>query len=412
MNIVVINQPMGNRGDESAHKAFMWQLAKKYPFAKIDMVNFLYNQIHVDDIKVDSPNVKYTVLLGKMRAERIMYLAYKYNLIALLFLNPDTRLLMKRIKEADLIINAPGGICMGGFQNWRHVEQILIAKHFKKPFAYFGRSIGPFPTETESNRLFKRRSLSAIKAFGFVSLRDSKSLEIAQELGINAIPTVDSAFLDSSRINLPIKIREKLDGKKYMVFVPNKLTWHFKFAKYQQSQVDIFYKRIISFILNKDPDLHIVFLPQLHTYSINDDKYYFSTLMEEIKSEHLILIDDIYGSEIQQSIISEAEFVIGARYHSIVFAINQAVPFVSLSYEHKMAGLLETLDINNSIVNIEGIFDNKNDIDKTLREVYTMINNITSEREQNKVWQQKAKKIALNGFKKFTEYVDSINIHE
>lgn len=410
MKIVVINQPMGNRGDESAHRALMWQLVMTYPSAKIDMVNFLYSQEHVEDIKVDSPNVSYTILGGGVKAEQILQLAYKYNTIAPLYLYSDTRMLIQKIKNADLVINAPGGICMGGFQNWKHVEIILIAKHFKKPFAYLGRSIGPFPTETKANRLFKHRSLEAMKAFSFVSLRDSKSLDIAHELGVDAIPTVDSAFMASPKVYLPIEICKLLEGKKYMVFVPNKLTWHYKFAKIPQFQVDNFYKKIISFILNKYPNLYIVMLPQLHTYGINDDKYYFSELMEGKGCERMVLIDDIYGSDIQQSIISESEFVIGARYHSIVFAINQAVPFVSLSYEHKMSGLLETLGISQNIVDISEIFGDECNVDKAIKEVEIIINNMSNNRELNKVWQQKAKSIAINGFKKFTEYVESLNI--
>lgn len=410
MNIVVINQPMGNRGDESAHRAFMRQLAKTYPQANIDMVNFLYSEDHIDDIRVKLPNISYTILSGRMNAAHILYFAYKSNTIAPLYLNPDTRILVKKIKNADLIINAPGGICMGGFQNWRHVEQLLIAKHFKKPLAYFGRSIGPFPTATKANRLFKSRSKDAMKAFGFVSLRDSKSLEIAQEFKINAIPTVDSAFLETPQVTLPIRVKKILSGKRYMVLVPNKLTWHYQFAKVPQSMVDRFYKQIISFILNKDPQLYIVLLPQLHTYGRGDDKYYFSNLLEEIGSDRVELIDDMYGSDIQQSIISKAEYVVGARYHSIVFALNQAVPFVSLSYEHKMSGLLETLGISHNIVDISEIFGEENTVDRAIKEVETIIDEIKSDKEENRIWQQKAKTTASNGFREFTNYMSSLDI--
>ena len=57
-------------------------------------------------------------------------------------------------------------------------------------------------------------------------------------------------------------------------------------------------------------------------------------------------------SNFQQTLISNAKLVIGARYHSIVFAINNEVPFISLSYEHKMNGLLEILDAEKRSVDI------------------------------------------------------------
>ena len=107
--------------------------------------------------------------------------------------------------------------------------------------------------------MFKSRSLDAIKAFGFVSLRDSKSLEIAQELGVNAIPTVDSAFLDSPKVNMPFSIRSILSGKKYMVFVPNKLTWHYKYSKVQQAIIDRYNGKatepLINYLLKRDVTL-------------------------------------------------------------------------------------------------------------------------------------------------------------
>ena len=42
----------------------------------------------------------------------------------------------------------------------------------------------------------------------------------------------------------------------------------------------------------------------------------------------------------------------GARYHSVVFAVNNDVPFVALSYEHKMSGLAEALGLSGQVVDI------------------------------------------------------------
>lgn len=40
MKIAVVNQPLGNRGDEAAHKALIRSLIKRFPDAQIDVVFF------------------------------------------------------------------------------------------------------------------------------------------------------------------------------------------------------------------------------------------------------------------------------------------------------------------------------------------------------------------------------------
>ena len=86
---------------------------------------------------------------------------------------------------------------------------------------------------------------------------------------------------------------------------------------------------------------------------MSKDYEYFSDLAAQADSRtNLLVLGDHYSSDIQQALVSRAELVVGARYHSIVFAINNGVPFISLSYEHKMDGLLECLRLENRAVDI------------------------------------------------------------
>lgn len=50
-----------------------------------------------------------------------------------------------------------------------------------------------------------------------------------------------------------------------------------------------------------------------------EDEDYFNRLKAE--NEKVIVIPTYYDSDIQQAIIKRAQFVVGARYHTIVFLL-------------------------------------------------------------------------------------------
>ena len=58
MNILVINQPLSNRGDESAHRALIFSLLKSFPNASIKVLFLLKSESAVKALKVDE-RVKY-----------------------------------------------------------------------------------------------------------------------------------------------------------------------------------------------------------------------------------------------------------------------------------------------------------------------------------------------------------------
>ena len=109
-------------------------------------------------------------------------------------------------------------------------------------------------------------------------------------------------------------------------------------------------------------------LPQTfdyHNYEW-DDINMFRDIAKNRSDNRIIVIQDCYSSDIQQTIIKDCKLLVGARYHSVVFSINQAVPFVALSYEHKIKGLLETLGKQDCMVDISSVFESEENIRESL----------------------------------------------
>jgi colanic acid/amylovoran biosynthesis protein len=354
MNIVIINQPLNNRGDEAAHRSLIRNLNKAFPNANISVVFIQRNLDSIEQMRVKFPRNEYVNITGTRGIYRLSLFLMKYNLLGLAVFYPPFNKFIKRLKKTDVIINAPGGICMGGFQNWKHILYISLALKYNKNVFYYSRSIGPFPETTNNNRIFKRKSIGILQKLKFISLRDNQSIKTASLLGINCIHAIDTAFLDIPSVNLPSEL-ENITTGNYIVFVPNSLTWQYAYKNAKQEMIDNCYISIIKIILDRTPNFRIIMLPQLFNDQMKSDEQYFHYLQSKVNDERITVMPEVYSSDIQQKIISKSKIVVGARYHSIVFAINNNVPFIALSYEHKIIGLLELLDINKFCIDITEI---------------------------------------------------------
>lgn len=400
MNILVINQPVNNRGDESAHKALLRKIAHASPNVKVKVLFVDQNQNSINQFDVKLSNVEYVNVRSKKGFNKISMLALTKGLTFLLHIHPTTRYLLSLYNTADIVVCAPGGICMGGFQNWPHLRQLMFAKYLKRPIAYYGRSFGPFPEETESNRLFKKISLDMLNYFSFCSIRDKKTESLAHSLHINYVPTVDSAFLDSPYADIPEQILKLIDSENYITFVPNLLIWHYAYKnRISKKTVIQFYTKVFDCIKERFNDAKVVLLPQTFNYGTydGDDIFFFKELANSINDSRIVVLPDCLSSDIQQMIISKSRCMIGARYHSIVFALNQAVPFVAFSYEHKITGLLETLGKNECCIDITNALDNEKNIIEAISAFRQKLTNITKDLSS----QKKAKKIAADCFSSF-----------
>lgn len=404
MKLLIVNQPLYNKGDSAAHKSFLRTLKQLLPNASIEVVLVNANNDAVNEFSV--AGVKYSIT-SYMDASRLItylqrlfyriFLLLKIQKLALLF--PYLNEMSKKIQNADMVICAPGGICMGGFRNWNHISILWIAKYFHKPVFYYSRSIGPFSDKGWSNKLFKKNSISLLKYFSFISLRDSKSAKFADALGIEYMQTVDPVFLNTPAKSVYPAANFKLSNS-YVVFVPNRLTWQYTYQNVPQERIDSFYLQIMKLLAKRFVDMDILMLPQL--FGVNrGDHAYFEQLKEKSKMENVIVMPENISSDVQQLLISNSSLVIGARYHSIVFAINNCVPFVSLSYEHKMNGLLESLDKQNSSFDLTKISTTKWSENESIAEIERMIATAKPDLDAR----EKAHIIAQNCMEKMVEQI-------
>lgn len=138
-------------------------------------------------------------------------------------------------------------------------------------------------------------------------------------------------------------------------------------------------------------------LPQTNNQKRNDYSYFKELRDISPYQKNIVIIPDTYSSDVQQAIIKNAILMVGARYHSIVFAINQGIPFISLSYEHKMSGLLEVLKKTNRMIDITKIFKNDLEMESALSHFESQVIDLVKSENA----QQEAKEIASKCFGMF-----------
>lgn len=408
MNILIVNQPLRNRGDESAHRALIRSILDTLPNVHIHVLFYCEEAEAIAQFSISDERVEYVCAFSPNECQlKTLYFIHKGIMNTLFWFHPYVNRFLRHYRWADAVVCAPGGICMGGFMNTWHEEQLLIAMKLRKPIFYYGRSIGPFWDEPKEKKVFKQQAIRILNYASYVSLRDATSIKIAKDLGIdNVIETTDTAFLDYPQVEIPEEILREIDRKEYVVFVPNSLVWHYFYrGKATGDEVVTYWSKVASVIAKHYPNHKIVMLPQTSLQGkALDDKYLFQDIQKHCPGLDIFVSDDIYSSDIQQQIIRGADVVFGARYHSIVFAINNNVPFVSFSYEHKMSGLLDEIGLQDEMIDITQLFTSEGVNKSILEQLDELIPQIYRSAEGRIMAKEKAE----NAFSQFVNHISML----
>ncbi|CAG9297717.1 polysaccharide pyruvyl transferase family protein [Celerinatantimonas diazotrophica] len=403
MRVLLLNQHTLNHGDESAGRALVNKLySTKY---HIDDIEILYNSVYVKEdeyFDFENKQIKHNKIDVLTKLEKIfIFLSFilPFSLVKVICkLTPGLNKEFELINNSQLIISAPGGVNIGPYKRWRYLWRLYVAIKLRKKLAIYSISFGPLP----ANVVFRRYSKFVLKNANFLSLRDAKSQRFADELKIQYTKAIDTAFLAVPCITLPDELTY-LYNEDYIVFVPNELTrWHPYFKRYKKGQLDNLYLSILNEFLDKK--INVLLLPQLFGFE-NDTNYFESLKKQSICPELVSVINTDYSSDIQQCIMRNSKFVVGARYHSIIFAINNQIPFFSLSYEHKMANTLELLDLGYCCQDLLTMLDNKNVLSKTLVAIQDKFDSRNKLKESVISAKNKASEMANSTFQQFIKKV-------
>lgn len=348
MKILVINCHSDNRGDEAAIHGL------------VDELNECFDELNIT-LAIRGAGTKYPNMPANVKMiHQFMPISRKASLAHQILMltsgrvviSSGEKILIEEIKAADLILHAPGGPSIGDTYSddeptYLKIYDLIRVLH--KPYMFYAPSMGPF-NMTERNR-WRKKILNGAEA---IVLRDPISAEHVRKLlpGKTIYQTLDSAFQHD--IDMEAN-KEKLDSyselknflsahKKCVGITITDLLWHPVHSK-NQATVKKIYNSFKAYLQElTEQGYGIVFIPQL--YGKGNDYDLMRSFAADDKNFFIIPDnDERYDTYFQQFVISQLFAVIGMRYHSNIFSAKMGTPFISISYEQKMQGFMEKMEL-------------------------------------------------------------------
>ncbi len=355
--VLIINQHGSNRGDEAASRGMLFGLNKFIPSAEITILSVyplsldgiqnveIYNNLRIRGL----PRRK---ALGKM-------LRYLFEFYTGIYKSNQSEVILKKYKDADLIISAPGGPYIGDLYPYTELEllfHIFLGTLTKAPIMIYAPSMGPF--ERKSMNRWRKWILSRVD---LITLREKISAEYLETLEIlldDTFVTADSALQKPVDDDLADKVYNEIGLKKdrkYVGFVPLEM------GRFREERSQILYIELLVETLQIIRDrfkTEFVFFPQ--GYKDWHDLPFIESLVRIAglqQSSHIL--SEKYTSNEQQALIAKMDAFISFRYHPGIFALRQYVPCVVVAYEHKILGFMGTLGIEDYCIDLYSVTKDK-----------------------------------------------------
>jgi polysaccharide pyruvyl transferase CsaB len=234
----------------------------------------------------------------------------------------------------------------------------LLARLLNKPLMIYGAGVGPLLSDDG-----KRFTRLAFEQAQLSTVRDEESKALLQSLDIDTETvrvTADPAFtlqtLDENRVE---EILETEGGKALSrPFVGVALrNWDFNVKPE-------IWERDVATALDKFVERHggTVFFVPLHlavNWPLTDDASVAHRVMNRMKHRtNAVVLEGNYHLEEKAGVFQRCDLVLGMRLHSIIFAIQGAVPPVALSYDPKVSNALAGVGLQEYSVDLSSMTSN------------------------------------------------------
>ena len=265
--------------------------------------------------------------------------------------------LLQEYLEADLVISKGGTYLVEVYNLAPHLFDFRLCLLLRRPLVLAAQSLGPF-TQPQT-----RRSLRKVFQRALVFVRDEKSLEHVQALGVNGRNlrvSADSAFALADPAVLAAA-RNRSVSRPMHVAVSVRSWRHFRVAdvaagmERYASSIGVLVAHLV-----RHYDARVTFLSTcqgVSAYSF-DDSVVATRIVEALPTDvaSAVVIDRNYHSpaELLEELVT-FDLAVSTRMHFAILALAVGVPVFPIAYEFKTVELFRRLGMSTPILNIETI---------------------------------------------------------
>lgn len=291
---------------------------------------------------------------------RSLYVLLIANTPSLFFTLPrNIRETVKLYRESDALIVKGGGFLQtfgkitDGYFTYYHIYSLLFANRINLPIYVMPNSFGPLDGFSVKWQVRK-----ALKKCKVIYCRESISYDYMK----NTFPDIDFKLTYDLGFYLqPQEPKEtyKLTEKKNVVAITVR---PYRFPEHS-SDVNKLYENYLksitefcSYLINKG------FYPNLiqHTLAVNsheDDMTAIQKIQSNLPTgKYGIFADTSYNCSKMKSIYSHCDYIVGTRFHSVIFSLASHVPALSIAYGgNKSRGIMKDIGFEEYVIDIDKI---------------------------------------------------------
>lgn len=293
--------------------------------------------------------------------QQIILFALPYNLVATLTLRDSMKFnSFEALKVSDCVVIKGGGFVhtYGDLQDpyylWFNLYYAILALRLGKKVIIFPNSFGPI--KGKINRIMLRAIINRCE---LVYAREKKSFECLKNIGCKNVKlSHDLAYHALKKDCLPGSLDFlRQDKRKIGVTVR---PYRFPESKKPLQSYEKYIESIAGFC-DATQEYDIYFIVQVQGPSAHeDDRIAIKDVLKKCKRTDVKVIDGSYDYSDLISIYSHFDFLVGTRFHSVIFSQISGVPTLAIAYGgNKTAGIMKEVGLEDFVIDINNISEDK-----------------------------------------------------
>ncbi len=235
--------------------------------------------------------------------------------------------IIKKLMTSDALVFGGGSLLQDVTSNrsiYYYLFLIRLAKVMKNKVIMLSQGIGPILNENS-----RKVTANTLNKVDYITVRDKQSKEFLENIGVNenlislsADPVINFRAEDKYEKN-------SLEKKRVC----------FSLRNWKNSDVSCKISHVAERLIKNNIECH--FIP----FYYNEDLELINEINQNIGDDAFYYKERLSTNE-AYDIIKDMNLLVGVRLHSLIFAASAGVPFVAVSYDHKVDHFAESVNMN------------------------------------------------------------------